>query len=71
MLAANFFGLVFAGLETANTVGYSNLAGVSLVVAGILLGTFFVWFLNHYAPHEHFIMGKVHGDAKHSHELCR
>jgi ZIP family zinc transporter len=67
MLAASFFGLILVGLETAEAVGYSAIGGVSLVVAGILLGTCFVWALNHYAPHEHFILGKVHGDARHSH----
>lgn len=60
MLAAAFFGLILAGIHAAEKIGFSSISSVSIVIAGILLGSVFVWSLNHFIPHEHFEMGK-HG----------
>lgn len=58
MLAASFFSLILPGLDRAEHLGYSKPAGVGIVIAGILIGSLLVWALEHYAPHEHFILGR-------------
>lgn len=58
MLAATSFSLILPGLEAAETASQSKLYAASLVTLGIFLGAAFLWFSNHYFPHEHFFKGR-------------
>lgn len=63
MLAASFFSLILPGLEAAETITTDEQAAALIVIAGVLLGASAVWGINHYVPHEHFIVGREGGDA--------
>ena len=57
MLAASFFSLILPGLEAAATAGSTRAMAAATVGAAILIGAFTLQLVNHYAPHEHFIIG--------------
>jgi ZIP family zinc transporter len=63
MLAASFFSLILPGISAASSLGYTKPAGVTIVIVGILFGAVLVWSLDHFAPHEHFILGRQGPDA--------
>ena len=54
MLAATSFSLIVPGIEA----GGGDVAAAFVVAAGIGLGGLFLWLLEHYAPHEHFLKGR-------------
>jgi ZIP family zinc transporter len=58
MLSASFFSLILPGLDAARSQGASDLGAVALTICGILLGAVGLWLIHHYAPHEHFILGR-------------
>jgi ZIP family zinc transporter len=49
MLAATAFSLLVPAIE---------LGGVGVTIVGFLVGALFVFFLDRYVPHEHFIKGR-------------
>lgn len=53
MLAAASFALIVPGLEAAG----NGVKAALIVVAGILLGAVFLWLMDKFLPHEHFIKG--------------
>ena len=64
MLAATFFSLLLPALDRADTITSSKFAAVSLVGSGVLLGAVGLFFVHHFAPHEHFLLGKEGPDSK-------
>lgn len=58
MLAASFFSLIIPGIDKAYMQVGSKMLATLIVVGAILLGGAFLWLLNKYVPHEHFIMGR-------------
>ena len=61
MLAASFFSLILPGLEAAERNGASPGWSAATIGAAILAGAFSLQLINHYTPHEHFIIGPNHG----------
>jgi ZIP family zinc transporter len=55
MLAATSFSLIIPGIEAGDVLwpGY----GVYVMVAGMLLGALFLDRMDHWLPHEHFVLG--------------
>jgi ZIP family zinc transporter len=64
MLAASFFSLIIPGISAAQNLGYTKPVGVSIVIVGLLFGALLVWSLDHFVPHEHFILGRQGPDAE-------
>lgn len=58
MLSASFFSLILPGLESARQLGFDKVSSTLIVISGIVLGALLVWTLHHFAPHEHFVLGK-------------
>ncbi|WKB53428.1 ZIP family metal transporter [Eleftheria terrae] len=58
MLAACSFSLIVPGLEVAVQQGAGHWGSALIVGAGILLGGGFVFALDRWLPHEHFIKGR-------------
>jgi ZIP family zinc transporter len=58
MLSASFFSLILPGLESAAQLGFGKPAATGIVIVGLLLGALLVWSLHHFAPHEHFVLGR-------------
>lgn len=58
MLAASFFSLLLPGIEHATQQFGSELAGVCVVIVGLMAGAVLLWSLNHWVPHEHLHMGR-------------
>lgn len=58
MLAASAFSLIIPGLEAAEQVTQNRFYPAIAVTLGIFLGSAFLWFSNHYFPHEHFFKGR-------------
>ena len=56
MLGATIFSLILPAMEMLSRDG-SELAAVSTVGAGILIGAFLIWQINALVPHEHFEKG--------------
>ena len=63
MLAASFFSLLLPGIEHATRQLGSELAGVTVVIAGLMSGALLLWSLNHGVPHEHMHMGREGPDS--------
>ncbi len=63
MLAASFFSLILPGLEYAAVLGYAKATAVGIVIVGLVAGALLVWSLDHFAPHEHFILGRQGPEA--------
>ena len=57
MLAASFFSLILPGIESAQAIYGTELAAISVVIAGILIGVIVLWILNEHVPHDHFVLG--------------
>lgn len=67
MLAASAFSLVLPGLEAArnsSTFGGGPWVAGGVVGAAILLGGLALLMMDRLLPHEHFIKGREHGDAR-------
>ena len=62
MLAATSFSLIVPGIESGDALwpGY----GVYVMVAGMLFGAVFLDRMDHWLPHEHFVMGHEGPDSK-------
>jgi zinc transporter, ZIP family len=58
MLAATSFSLIVPGTESAVEQGFSQAAAALIMVAGVLLGSGFLWFAHNHFPHEHFFKGQ-------------
>lgn len=58
MLAATAFSLILPGIEAASTALGNEFAAALVVTIGIVTGGVFLWFSNHYFPHEHFFKGR-------------
>jgi len=58
MLAASFFSLSLPGLESARQLVFEKALAAVVVIFGIVLGALLVWTLHHFAPHEHFVLGR-------------
>lgn len=54
MLAATTFSLILPGIREAG----GGVSGVSVVIAGMLLGAVFVDFFDRRFPHQHFVKGR-------------
>ncbi len=63
MLAATSFSLIIPGLEAAEAAGRNQVYAALTVSFGICLGAVFLWFSNHYFPHEHFFKGREGSNA--------
>jgi zinc transporter, ZIP family len=63
MLAATSFSLIIPGLEAAEAAGRDQVYAALTVSFGIFLGAVFLWFSNHYFPHEHFFKGREGSNA--------
>lgn len=63
MLAASAFSLIIPGLEAAEAVTQNRFYPAVAVTFGIFLGAAFLWFSNHYFPHEHFFKGREGSSA--------
>jgi zinc transporter, ZIP family len=57
MLAASFFSLILPGLEAAELSGRSAAGAAGIVATAVLVGAMTLQVVNHYAPHEHFVIG--------------
>lgn len=57
MLAASFFSLILPGLDQARQDTGSDMEAAALMVTAILLGAGFLFLINRYTPHEHFVTG--------------
>ncbi|MDX1431997.1 MAG: ZIP family metal transporter [Gammaproteobacteria bacterium] len=57
MMAASIFSLILPALDVAADSGIGDVAAVSIVILGLLLGAVSLSLVHHYAPHEHFIIG--------------
>ncbi|MBU0723639.1 MAG: ZIP family metal transporter [Alphaproteobacteria bacterium] len=63
MLAAACFSLIIQGVEIG-TLRYSDpLIGVSVVIAGVMIGAIALYLVHRFLPHEHMITGPVNADA--------
>ncbi|HEY9554162.1 ZIP family metal transporter [Allosphingosinicella sp.] len=58
MLAASFFSLILPGLEAAESSGHSSAAAAFIIAGAILIGALTLQLVNHYVPHEHFLIGR-------------
>jgi ZIP family zinc transporter len=58
MLAATFFSLLLPGIDYGVAYYGSNVAGVSVIAFGLLLGAFTLFFIHQNVPHEHFQLGR-------------
>ena len=56
MLAASFFSLILPGLAAASLHVAFNPALV--IVGGVFLGAFGLWWVHQHVPHEHLLMGR-------------
>lgn len=56
MLAATSFSLIVPGIEAGNALWPGH--GVYIMVAGMMFGAFFLDRMDHWLPHEHFVMGR-------------
>lgn len=63
MLSASFFSLILPGLESARQLGFDKVLSATVVIFGIVLGAVLVWTLHHFAPHEHFVLGRQGPDS--------
>ncbi|MGC3996869.1 MAG: ZIP family metal transporter [Anaeromyxobacter sp.] len=57
MLAATALSLVVPGLAAATARTGSPLAGAAVLTAGVLLGSWAIWWTDQHTPHEHFLRG--------------
>jgi zinc transporter, ZIP family len=57
MLAASSFSLIIPALGAAQQQGMGSWGAGGIVGAGILLGAFFLLFIDRMVPHEHFVKG--------------
>ncbi len=64
MLAASFFSLILPGLEAAEGNGASSAWAAVIIGASILIGAMTLQTINHFAPHEQFIIGPSKGASK-------
>ena len=64
MLAATFFSLLLPALDRAQELTTSDVAAVSIVAAGLLLGAVGLFVVHRFVPHEHFLLGKEGPDSK-------
>lgn len=62
MLAATSFSLIVPGIEAGDAV-WPGL-GVYVMVAGMLFGAVFLDRMDHWLPHEHFVLGPEGPDSK-------
>ena len=62
MLAATAFSLIVPGIEAASASLGNEFAAALVVTIGIMTGGVFLWFSNHYFPHEHFFKGREGSD---------
>lgn len=58
MLAASFFSLILPGMTYAEKQWGTTIGAALVVICGILAGSVALWLLHHYAPHEHFVLGR-------------
>jgi ZIP family zinc transporter len=65
MLGATFFSLLLPALTQARAGGGSNLAAVTTVGGGLMLGAIALWALHASIPHEHFTKGREGSSAFH------
>lgn len=68
MLAATAFSLIVPGVEAAMAQGFPKMAAALIMVVGVLLGGWFLFFANSYFPHEHFFKGQ---EGPHRYHLQR
>ena len=64
MLAASFFSLILPGLEAVEESGGNSAMAAGILAASIMIGATTLQLINHYAPHEHFIIGPTKGASK-------
>ena len=64
MLAATFFSLLLPALDRAEVLTTNDVAGVSIVGAGLLLGAAGLFMVHRFVPHEHFLLGKEGPESK-------
>ncbi len=64
MLAATFFSLLLPALDRAEALTPNNVAAVSIVVAGLMVGALGLFVVHRFVPHEHFLLGKEGPDNK-------
>lgn len=62
MLAATSFSLIVPGIEAGDAV-WPGL-GVYVMIAGMLFGAVFLDRMDHWLPHEHFVLGPEGPDSK-------
>ena len=55
MLAATSFSLIVPGIEAGDALWPGN--GVYVMAAGMLIGALFLDRMDHWLPHEHFVLG--------------
>lgn len=58
MLSAAFFSLLLPALTLVRFRGGSELAAVSTVGGGLILGAVMLWLVHAFVPHEHFTKGR-------------
>lgn len=63
MLAATFFSLILPGIQYAEMQTPSKVLAVSIVITGLIVGAIALHLIHHYAPHEHFTLGKEGPDT--------
>jgi len=63
MLAASFFSLLLPGIEFASAQFTSGLVAAAVVCTGFVAGGGALYLVHHYAPHEHFLLGREGPDA--------
>lgn len=57
MLSASFFSLILPGIEKATEDSGSDIIGVLVVIAALVIGVLAIYYINKVVPHEHFILG--------------
>ncbi|MGM0583422.1 MAG: ZIP family metal transporter [Pseudomonadota bacterium] len=58
MLSASFFSLIIPALEAAERQYGAGMIPALIAVAGILIGMIFIAWMDHAAPHQHFVSGR-------------